>query len=133
MQVSGAFEFAERLDVFGRGLESAWKQQVRQVGRDGVRLVQQFSSGPPGPNRVSGDYHRSLGYTVTDGGWGAVLYSTSPYAARLEFGFHGIDSLGRRYNQAPRPHWKRVKDQLDISFPLAALDVVLTAQQRAGL
>jgi hypothetical protein len=25
---------------------------------------------------------------------------------RLEFGFVGTDSLGRRYNQAPRPHMK---------------------------
>lgn len=27
-----------------------------------------------------------------------------PYAKRLEFGFMDTDSLGRRYNQAPRPY-----------------------------
>lgn len=40
---------------------------------------------------------------------------------RLEFGFVGTDSKGRRYNQAPRPHMKatyeknkeRIKDKLN--------------------
>ena len=27
-----------------------------------------------------------------------------PYARRIEFGFHGYDSLGRFYNQAARPY-----------------------------
>lgn len=27
------------------------------------------------------------------------------YGERLEFGFHGQDALGRRYNQQPQPHW----------------------------
>lgn len=27
-----------------------------------------------------------------------------PYAKRLEFGFHGADSLGRVYNNAPEPY-----------------------------
>jgi hypothetical protein len=35
-----------------------------------------------------------------------TVYTTSPYAMRLEFGFVGIDVLGRHYDQAPRP-WLR--------------------------
>lgn len=33
-----------------------------------------------------------------------------PYTMRLEYGFVGADSLGRVYNQAPRPHWRPMFD-----------------------
>lgn len=29
--------------------------------------------------------------------------SNQPYAARIELGFHGYDSMGRFYNQGPQP------------------------------
>ena len=29
-----------------------------------------------------------------------------PYGARIEFGFVGTDSLGRKYNQGPRPYMR---------------------------
>lgn len=36
---------------------------------------------------------------------GGSIYvgSNSPYAARIELGFHGYDRLGRFYNQGPQP------------------------------
>ncbi len=33
-----------------------------------------------------------------------------PYAARIEFGFHGVDSLGRHYNQAAQPYLRPAMD-----------------------
>lgn len=33
-----------------------------------------------------------------------VVYTNVVYAARIEFGFVGADSLGRVYNQAPQPY-----------------------------
>lgn len=33
-----------------------------------------------------------------------VVYTNQVYAARIEFGFVGADSLGRVYNQAPQPY-----------------------------
>jgi len=36
--------------------------------------------------------------------------SPMPQTRRLEFGFTDIDSLGRTYNQAPRPHWRPTFD-----------------------
>ena len=33
-----------------------------------------------------------------------VVYTNMAYAARIEFGFVGADSLGRVYNQAPQPY-----------------------------
>jgi hypothetical protein len=36
----------------------------------------------------------------------------TPYAARVEFGFVGVDSLGRRYHQIPEPYMRPVFDAL---------------------
>ncbi len=36
--------------------------------------------------------------------------SDVPYARRIEFGFNGADSLGRRYHQAPRPYLRPAFD-----------------------
>lgn len=36
--------------------------------------------------------------------------SPMPQIFRLEYGFVGHDSLGRRYHQAPRPHWRPAFD-----------------------
>ncbi len=33
-----------------------------------------------------------------------------PYSRRLEFGFIGLDSLGRMYNQGPRPYMRPAFD-----------------------
>ena len=33
-------------------------------------------------------------------------------ASRLEFGFTGFDSIGRFYNQAPRPHFRPAYDKM---------------------
>lgn len=41
--------------------------------------------------------------TVASGGLEAVVGTGMPYAARVNFGFHGADSLGRVYNQGPDP------------------------------
>jgi Bacteriophage HK97-gp10, putative tail-component len=38
------------------------------------------------------------------GGIGWLVVATEPYAARIEFGFNGTDSLGRLYHQAARPY-----------------------------
>lgn len=65
------------------------------------------SPGRP-PHLRSGDYKRSLQAVVGPSRSGKSITgrvgSNSPYGRRLEFGFVGIDSLGRNYNQAARPH-----------------------------
>jgi hypothetical protein len=40
----------------------------------------------------------------------AVVGTNVAYARRLEYGFVGKDSLGRVYNQPPRPVWRPVFD-----------------------
>jgi Bacteriophage HK97-gp10, putative tail-component len=50
----------------------------------------------------TGDYRRSWSTQVN--GMTARVGTNKPQARRLEYGFVGADSLGRHYNQAPRPH-----------------------------
>ena len=42
--------------------------------------------------------------------------SPMPQTRRLEFGFVGQDSLGRRYNQPPKPHWRPTFDLNKASY-----------------
>jgi hypothetical protein len=46
---------------------------------------------------------------IVNGSFGSVLYLgyTAAYAARLEYGFDGVDSLGRVYRQQPRAFVRR--------------------------
>lgn len=69
----------------------------------------------PGPNVATGNYRRSIQLTPTREGGNPVAYvhTNSPQARRLEYGFRGTDSLGRRYNQPPYPHWQPAADQAE--------------------
>lgn len=81
------------------------------MAADLVEAVQMHASGRPGPNVVTGTYRGSIrivGALVEgDGNTAAVLVGTDhPAWHRLEFGFVGVDSLGRHYHQSPFPHWR---------------------------
>lgn len=54
--------------------------------------------------------HASVPAAVTETSISVEIGSAMPYACRLEWGFSGTDSLGRSYNQAPRPHWRPAFD-----------------------
>jgi hypothetical protein len=76
------------------------------------RLVAQIktnASGPPGPNVITGRYRASWQW-FEHGRWTAGAQTDAPQAARLEFGFVGVDSAGRHYQQGPRPHITPAKD-----------------------
>ncbi|WP_367046149.1 hypothetical protein [Streptomyces sp. Je 1-332] len=71
-----------------------------------VVQVQRNASGRPGPRVVTGKYRASWQSEVHRAGpviVGAVG-TDAPQGRRLEFGFVGVDSLGRHYNQPPFPH-----------------------------
>lgn len=50
--------------------------------------------------------------------------SPDPFARRLEKGFVGVDSAGREYHQAPRPHWQPA---IDVTGPEYAAALTLIA------
>lgn len=59
-----------------------------------------------GVRAITGDYRRSwnLRMEVTPVTVSASVGTNRPQARRLEYGFSGVDSLGRRYHQPPYPH-----------------------------
>jgi HK97 gp10 family phage protein len=60
----------------------------------------------------TGTYRRSIHVEMsTEGIREVALIGTDvPYGRRLEFGFMDTDSLGRKYQQYPRPHWRPTFD-----------------------
>ena len=71
--------------------------------------------------RRTGAYAASIGVDE-DGNVG----SNHPASARLEWGFHGVDSLGRRYNQGPRPHYGPAADAIEGPYGMAFEALVRT-------
>lgn len=61
---------------------------------------------PAGPNAEYGSiYNDQRALSVIDSlklGDRVTMVYNAPYARRLEYGFHGVDSLGRMYNQPGR-------------------------------
>jgi hypothetical protein len=82
-------------------------------------------TGPPGPRIQTGNYVRSIGLQVglSAGGPVAAVGSNAPQARRLELGFVGTDSLGRRYAQPPYPHYSPALDEITPLFVAAIAQI----------
>jgi hypothetical protein len=83
-----------------------------------VQQVQQRASGRPGPRVITGRYRASWSSEIHRAGpvITAEVGSGAPQARRLEFGFVGVDSLGRHYSQRPFPHLGPAVEQAGPSF-----------------
>lgn len=95
---------------------------TRSYGEMLLARTRAYASGRPGPNVITGAYRSSIKIThhvYADGTAVAVVGSDAPQAARLEFGFRGVDSLGRKYDQRPFPHYQRAIDDLERLYPPA--------------
>lgn len=68
--------------------------------------IQRNASGRPGPNVITGQYRASwqVRTRVSGGQVTAEVHTDAPQANRLEYGFVGVDALGRHYRQPPFPH-----------------------------
>jgi len=80
----------------------------------------------PGPNVGTGDYRRSIAQDNSKASGVAVstVYTNAPQGPRLEYGFVGVDVLGRRYSQPPYPHWRPA---------IAEVPALLSAEVEAAL
>lgn len=56
------------------------------------------------PNEDTGDMINAVQIRKTD--TGMEVFSDDPGQWRMEFGFMGLDSLGRLYHQGPNPAWR---------------------------
>ncbi|MBU6429515.1 MAG: HK97 gp10 family phage protein [Cyanobacteria bacterium REEB65] len=87
------------------------------------------SSGPPGPNVVTGSHRRSIHVEgpkqISESIYQAQVGPSMIYSRRLELGFDGKDSLGRVYHQEPRPYLEpaiaEVGPQLEALFTAALM------------
>ena len=105
-RVTGAKELRKWWATRAKAVQPMINKRVIHGGRILETRIKASASGRPGPNAPTGDYRRSWNTeTVYLGEVVQVDVGTNkPQGRRLEFGFHGTDSLGRHYNQPPYPH-----------------------------
>lgn len=89
------------------------RRKMRNVARDTPDYMKaalvRHASGRPGPNVVTGGYVGAFYTALLNADDDAVIVvggNPSPQAARLEYGFFGVDSLGRNYAQPAYPHFR---------------------------
>ncbi|WP_372516423.1 HK97 gp10 family phage protein [Streptomyces noursei] len=99
-------ELAAALEGGGRAVLAAVDVAMRHSAKALVVEVQRRASGRPGPRVVTGRYRASWQSDVHRAGPVVVaeVGTSAPQGRRLEFGFVGVDSLGRHYAQPPFPH-----------------------------
>lgn len=66
---------------------------------------------------ATGAYRASIMARATARGIEAS--SDAPQAARLEYGFVGVDSLGRHYAQSPQPHFRPGLEEFQAEYVAA--------------
>ncbi|WP_406303690.1 HK97 gp10 family phage protein [Streptomyces sp. NBC_00885] len=112
-------------------LGPAARARTRTITRHHAMLlrvrIQRNASGRPGPRVITGQYRASWDVRMSTGSGQvtAEVYSDAPQARRLEYGFVGVDSLGRHYRQPPFPHVEPAFRQTQPGFIQALADGVL--------
>lgn len=104
---SNSTEIARAMQRTAVGVMPEIDNVVHKYGGLTLASIRANASGPPGPNRITGDYVRSweLRFFRNLTSSTARLGTASPQGRRLEEGFfEKVDSLGRRFRQRPRPH-----------------------------
>ncbi|GHE15315.1 HK97 gp10 family phage protein [Streptomyces alanosinicus] len=99
-------QLAATLSRGGKTVLSAADLAMRHSAKALVDQVQRNASGRPGPRVITGRYRASWQSDVHRAGPVIVaeVGTRAPQGRRLEFGFVGVDSLGRHYAQRPFPH-----------------------------
>lgn len=72
------------------------------------------------------DYPDTIKLRVVGSGdeWRAIIRSDAPHAHRLEYGFTGVDELGRHVHQPPRPHIRPAYAKYAKQYRKAVEDIV---------
>ena len=103
---SGLARMASDIQRIGAAIQKNERNAVRLAGQayaNDVKAIAPYKTGT---------YRRSIHVEMsTEGIREVALIGTDvPYGRRLEFGFYDTDSLGRKYQQYPRPHWRPAWD-----------------------
>ena len=117
VKVEGIKELQAALKAMGDDLCDALEEAVFQGASVVVKEAQENSKkGGSFPNLRTGNLYRSLAdpgpviVSKTQTRVEMAVGSSMDYARRLEKGFVGTDSRGRRYHQAPRPFLRPALD-----------------------
>lgn len=98
-------------------------QMLLTTARRNASLPRTAPRGPGtgGPRLQTGNLVRSLNLRVITGPGmiAAEVGTNAPQARRLEFGFTGVDALGRRYHQPPYPYLGPALDEIAPQFVAA--------------
>lgn len=123
----------ERMRALGGVLRPDLSAAVFRTGAMYRTKVRAAASGRPGPRVQTGDYRRSIAQTNTHDAGGspvALVHTNKPQALRLEYGFVGVDVLGRRYNYQGHPHWSVAAEGLQETLERECLRAVDFALQK---
>lgn len=111
------FSFGERLvintPVDTGKLRGSWNLSMKQPVAVSEPKLERGTEGSADPETLA-RFESSLGQFRL----GDIAYfsNSAPYVLRLEFGFTGIDSLGRNYDQGPRPFIRNTANQAPVIF-----------------
>lgn len=121
-----AFRVAAELTAISARAGARAYAITRHYGQLVQTQVKANASGRPGPRAVTGDYRRSVALvmTIDNGGPVAIIGTNKPQGRRLEFGFHDVDALGRRYSQAPLPHFAPALRKYEDAYVAAIAGIV---------
>ncbi|WP_435606718.1 hypothetical protein [Streptomyces ardesiacus] len=119
-------ELADRFEAAAKRIGPAIAHGVQHTGTLGQARIRGNASGRPGPNVITGAYRNSWQTQTRRLPYGAIctLGTNAPQGRRLEFGFTGVDSLGRHYDQPPFPH---------VQPALPFIEAALMAQMRLAV
>lgn len=119
LDVSQAIAYAGKLAAAATKVRP--EKVTKHYGTILLARTKAYASGRPGPNVITGAYRNSIRIRyeteLSTGTSAAIVGSEAPQAARLEFGFKGVDSLGRHYNQPPFPHYSRALADMERLYP----------------
>lgn len=104
---TNAEEIAAALGVRAERVRATMRASTQHAALLLETRIKAHASGRPGPNVITGDYRASWTTQQVGGGVDGASYRVGtdrPQARRLEFGFFGMDALGRHYEQRPYPH-----------------------------
>lgn len=119
--VGGAKEWAADLLQAAADVELGNAAVIKATGDELLGLIK--SRAPVGD---SGDYRESWKAEPSShaGETTVSVYTEAAQAARLEYGFHGTDSLGRHYDQPPQSHQRAGNDAVYPQVPVALQAVI---------
>lgn len=91
---------------------------VKNITVASIGTVSAPSPAGHAPATVSGTLKRSIAYEIKPTKLEGRIGTNIDYGRRLELGFTGVDSIGRKYAQAPRPYLRPALHKCEAAIAL---------------